>query len=303
MSSILVIRHGALGDMILSFAPFAAIRAHHPNAEITLLTTAPFAPLAKAAPWFDTIAVDPRPRWFEPRKLARLAKTLRGHDRVYDLQTSTRSSRYRLLAGATEWSGIGRRISHPHANPARDAMHTLERQAEQLAMAGVPPAPVDLAWLAAAPAPNVPAPYALLIPGAAPHRPAKRWPAARFAELAVALAARGLTPVVIGTAAEAEAATTIVAACPAAKDLTGRTDIPAIASLSARASLAVGNDTGPMHLAAAMGAPSLVLFSAESDPALTAPRTPGGGWPAIVREADLADLSLARVLAHLPPIG
>jgi len=300
---VLIIRHGALGDMILSFAPFAAIRAHHPAADITLVTTAPFATLAKAAPWFDRIEVDPRPRWFEPGKLLHLVKTLRGHDRIYDLQTSSRSSRYHLLAGSTEWSGIGRRISHPHENPGRDDMHTLERQAEQLAMAGVPPAPVDLAWLAAAPAPTVPTPYALLIPGAAPHRPAKRWPAARFAELAVALAAGGLTPVVIGTAAEAQAAATILAACPTAENLTGRTDIPAIASLAARAALAVGNDTGPMHLAAAMGAPCLVLFSAESDPALTAPRMPGGGWPAILRVPDLADLALDRVLARLPPIG
>ena len=229
--------------------------------------------------------------------MARLARDLRGYDRVYDLQTSTRSSRYHLFAGAAEWSGIGRRVSHPHANPDRDRMHTLERQREQLAVAGVPPVPVDLRWLARSPAPAVPEPYALLIPGAAPHRPAKRWPAGRYAALAGLLAGRGVTPVVIGTATEAAAAVAIGAACPSAIDLTGQTDITAIAALAAKASIAIGNDTGPMHLAAAMDAPCVVLFSADSDPALTAPRTPGGGWPTILREANLADLPLATVAA------
>ncbi len=52
MSRILVIRLGALGDFVQSFGPFAAIRAHHPDANVTLLTTAPFAELARQAPWF-----------------------------------------------------------------------------------------------------------------------------------------------------------------------------------------------------------------------------------------------------------
>ena len=46
LNRILVIRHGALGDFVLSFGPFAAIRAQHPQAETTLLTTRPFVTLA-----------------------------------------------------------------------------------------------------------------------------------------------------------------------------------------------------------------------------------------------------------------
>ena len=55
---VLVIRLGAFGDFVQSFGPFAAIRAAHAGAEITLLTTAPFAALAHAAPWFDRVEVD-----------------------------------------------------------------------------------------------------------------------------------------------------------------------------------------------------------------------------------------------------
>ena len=299
-SRILVIRLGALGDVVLSFGPFAAIRAHHPTSRIRLLTTAPFAPLARLSPWFDEVIADRRPEWWNLPGLLHLRRQLAGFDRVYDLQTSRRSSTYYRLAGRPEWSGIARGASLPHANPDRDRMHTRERQREQLEMAGIGAFPQpDLSWLAAAPAPDISAPFALLAPGAAPHRTAKRWPAERFGHLARQLHRRGLLPVVIGTANETDLAKTILADTPGL-DLTGRTDLPALGALAARAALAVGNDTGPMHLAAAMGAPSLVLFSAESDPALTAPRTPDGGWAIVLREANLADLSVDRVVAALP---
>jgi len=295
-SRILVIRLGALGDFVLSFAAFAAIRAHHPEARITLLTTAPFADLARRAPWFDRVETDARPDWWNLSGLVRLRRQLRGFDLVYDLQTSVRSCRYFRLAGRPPWSGIARGCSLPHANSRRDFMHTLERQREQLAMAGIAgfPAP-DLSWLAGRSF-DLPTPYALLVPGAAPHRPAKRWPAPRYAELARLLAERGLAPVVLGTGAEGA----LAAAIPGAIDLTGRTAIADLATLARGASLAVGNDTGPMHLIAAIGCPSVVLFSADSDPALTAPRGPGGGWPTVLRVPDLADLPVARVAAALP---
>ena len=305
--NILVIRLSALGDFVQSFAPFAAIRAHHPDAAITLLTTPPFAALAQSCPWFDDIRLDDRPAWWNLPGVLRLRRALRQadgrpFDLVYDLQTSSRSSRYFSLAGRPPWSGIAKGCSLPHANPERDFMHTRERQREQLEMAGITvfPAP-DLTWLTDTPDQFVlPDRYALLVPGAAPTRPRKRWPVAHYAALATILHQRGLTPVVLGGPGEAPLAATIRSGCPAAIDLTGRTSIPDIAALAARARLAVGNDTGPMHIATAMGCPSLVLFSADSEPALTAPRGPNGEWPIVLRADNLAALSVERVAATLP---
>ena len=296
-SRILVIRLGALGDFVLSFAAFAAIRAHHPEARITLLTTAPYAEFAGATPWFNAVEVDARPPPWNLPGLLHLRRQLRGHDLVYDLQTSARSSQYFRLAGAPAWSGIARGCSLPHANPLRDFMHSVERQREQLQMAGIDafPSP-DLGWLTTPPFTGLPERAALLVPGAAPHRSAKRWPVARYAELAARLAARGFAPVVIGAVADAPLARAI----PAALDLTGRTSIAEVASIAARAAVAVGNDTGPMHIAAAMGCPSVVLFSGDSDPALAAPRLPGGGWPTVLRAPDLRDLTVERVASAVP---
>ena len=298
--AILVIRLGALGDLVLSSGPFRAIREHHPDAHIVLLTTAPYEDLARAGGWFDEIWLDERPSWWQLGALRRLAGRLRGggFSRVYDLQTSDRSSGYLRLfrRPRPEWSGIARGCSHPHANPGRDRMHTVERQADQLHMAGIAqvPAPAlsgvraDLSGL------PLPADYALLVPGSAAHRPEKRWPAGRYGELAGRLRTRGLTPVLIGGPAEQEALAAIAAAERGVIDLCGRTDFAQIAVIARGARLAVGNDTGPMHLIATAGCPSVVLFSGASNPALTAPRGP---HVLVLRRNDLADLAVDEV-AH-----
>ncbi|MCQ8278971.1 glycosyltransferase family 9 protein [Acetobacteraceae bacterium KSS8] len=306
---ILVIKLGALGDVVLASAPFAAIRAHHAGDHITLLTTAAFRDFAAASPWFDAVSVDERPSIWNLAGRRRLRAQLRGFDFVYDLQTSGRSSRYHRLAGAPPWSGIARRASHPDADPNRNALHTRIRQAGQLRQAGIGATPdPDLSWLAAY-APALPGGrVALIVPGAAPHRPRKRWPADRFGAVAAALQARGFTPVVVGGAADRNLAETIRELSPQALDLCGRTSLLELGGVCGRAVLAVGNDTGPMHLAAAMGCACLTLFSAESDPALTAPVGPVPERCAVLRREALADLpagdvilALGALLADLPP--
>lgn len=289
---ILVIRLGALGDMALSFPAFAALRAHHAADRITLLTTAPFAALSKASPWFDAVAVDRRPAWHDLRGIVRLRRQLAGHDFVYDLQTSRRSSRYFRLAGRPGWSGIARGCSHPDPDPGRDRLHTVARQRGQLAACGVAAVEPALGWLASG-GPTLPAPYALVVPGTSPaHGGAKRWPTGRYADLAVALAARGLLPVIVGTAQDAAAAAAIVAACAQAVDLTGRTSLQELAGLASRAEVAVGGDTGPIHLAAMMGCAVVALFSRSSDPALAAPV----GRAVVLRANRLDEISVERVL-------
>lgn len=299
---ILVIKLGALGDVVQSLGPMAAIRRRHRGAHITALTTAPFAPLLGASPYADEVWIDSRPRLWQIGALLDLRRRLRGgFARIYDLQTSGRSSLYFRLLGPDrrpEWSGIARGCSHPHANPQRDRLHTIERQADQLRMAGIAEVPPpDVSWLTADIARyNLTAPFALLVPGGAATRPRKRWPVERYATLARELTARRIQPVILGTAPERRLATAIRAASPIARDLIGNTDFAELAALARAARVAIGNDTGPMHLIAAAGCRSIVLFSGESDPALCAPH----GRVTIRRRADLADLPAADVVAAIP---
>lgn len=301
---VLVIKLGALGDFVQAMGPAAAIRAHHQDAQVTLLTTATVAALAREAPYFDEVWLDTRPGVTRPRGLLALRRRLRAaqFQRVYDLQTSDRSSFYYHLMGPgrrPEWSGIALGASHRHTNPARDFMHTLDRQAEQLRLAGIASVPApDLTWARAdLERFALPPRMLVLVPGGAPHRPAKRWPIERFAALAQRAAAAGLTPVVIGGASEAALGRAIAAAAPMARDLTGMTTLGDIAALGARAIHAVGNDTGPMHLLVAGGAAATVLYSAASDPALTAPRGPR---VTILRRPSLDMLMVEAVAATLP---
>ncbi len=298
---VLVVKLAALGDFVQALGPFAAIRNHHANDHVTLLTTAPYVPVARACGCFDEVWIDERPKALKVGAWMALRRRLRGggFDRVYDLQTSDRSSFYFRLfrpGPVPEWSGIARGCSHPHANPRRDFMHTLERQAEQLAMAGIADVPPpDLTWADGKGGDfGIEGPFALLVTGGAPHRPAKRWAADRYAELARGLAEGGLKPVLLGAEAEAGTLRAVREACPRALNLAGRTSFLDIAALARRAELAVGNDTGPMHLVAVAGCPSVVLYSHDSDPALCAQRGPK---VAILRKPSLDELSVADVQA------
>src|SRR5688572_30655140 len=104
-SNILVIKLGALGDFIQALGPMKAIRAHHPQDRITLLTTRPFVSLAQDSGYFDSVEIDERPKWAQPHKWLSLRKKLNAGKfaRVYDLQNNDRTGFYlRLLSPTPE---------------------------------------------------------------------------------------------------------------------------------------------------------------------------------------------------------
>lgn len=306
MAGILVIKHGALGDVVLATGAMQAIARHHAGHRITLLTTAPYARFLQPSGWFSDMVIDDRPTLWTPVRLFRLVRRLASERfaMVYDLQTSRRTALYHSLwpRPRPRWSGIAKGCSHPDRQADRDRIHAVARLQGQLAQAGivdVPPPRVDfldgdLAGLAPE------GPFALLVPGCAPHRPDKRWPASHYGALAVHLVALGIRPVLIGTAAEADAIKTIREECPEALDLGGRTGFGQIAALARRALFAVGNDTGPMHLIAAAPCPVLTLFSGASTPKRSAPGWPDEPW---LQREPLRALGVDEVAAVLPRIA
>jgi len=298
---ILIIKLGALGDFIQALGPMPDIRRHHAGDRITLLTTPRYAELAAQTMLFDDVLIDYRPKALDLEGWLALRGLLRrgGFDRVYDFQTSDRSSIYAWLlrpGRLPEWSGIAWRCSHPHANPQRDRQHTMDRQGEQLLMAGIYPVSL-VPWLPAAgslPIALAGKRLAVLIPGSSPRHLAKRWSARRYGELAMRLKHAGYLPVLVGVHGEADLGRMIRDICSEAVDLVGQTDVSGLAALARSAVLTVGNDTGATHVAAAGGNPVLVLFSRASDPGLCAPR---GKFVRVLMEPDLADLSVEKVFA------
>ncbi|CAN1514612.1 RfaF ADP-heptose,LPS heptosyltransferase [Caulobacteraceae bacterium] len=309
IKKVLVIQAGSIGEFVLSLAAMKRIRLAHPHAKITLLTAPQFEALARASPYFNSIETNARPG--SPGEWLALRGQIKGarYDRVYDLESSS-SSRFLfqlLRPFAPAWSGAAPGARLQHRNPDRTRMHTLERHAEQLKVAGAWPdaptgpgdaPPPDLSWVlrrATEPRPvpgaAAPKPFVLMVPGGGENRPEKRWPINRYAELATQLKARGYDIVIIGGPQESAMARTIQKTVGQARDLTGRTDFAQIAVLGARAALAIGNNTGPMHLIAAAGAPTIALFDGAADTLLSAPR----GHVAVIQSATLAELPVETV--------
>ena len=95
----------------------------------------------------------------------------------------------------------------------------------------------------------------------------KRWPAERFAGLARRALERGLQVAVQGSAAEAQLAQTVVRGAPGAVDLSGKLDLRGLGGFIARCTAFVANDSGPMHMARALGVPTLAFFG-STDPTM-----------------------------------
>lgn len=297
---VLVIKLGALGDFFMALPVMQALRAAHCNEAVSLLTIPALAPLARTSGLFDRVLEDPLGRWPWAHWRQSRAILRGGYRRVYDLQGNRRTGWYfRLMLSRQqpEWAGPVSGCALPRP-PRPPGAHRTAWYAAQLAALGIEiPRVSDPTWLAAPIEEfGVPDRFALVVPGGSAHRPAKRWPVAQYRILCAALLARGVTPVLLGTAVDAEACRAIASAEPACIDLTGRTSLGAIASLARLAIAAIGNDTGPMHVIASTGCTAVTLYSAESDPAFIAPLGPRVHC---LQRANLATLEASDVLATL----
>lgn len=271
--NILVIKLGALGDVFQALGAMRAIREHHPDDRITLLTMKPFEGIARDCGYIDDIIFDSRPKFYELSKWIKLRKDFAdgNFSRVYDLQNNDRTSIYFKMFPAKakpEWVGTAPGASHRNTSNERTKGHALDGHKQTLALAGVENVELDdLSWIKAdVDKFGLPNKYALLVPGCSPSRPEKRWPARYFAEIGSEFLSRGITPVIIGGPSEKDLAEEIKEICPKALDLAGETSLYEIVVLGRKAETAIGNDTGPMHMIAATGCPCYVIFSKYSNP-------------------------------------
>jgi ADP-heptose:LPS heptosyltransferase len=101
---------------------------------------------------------------------------------------------------------------------------------------------------------------------------------------------------IVGTAADRDAADAVLKRAPDCKDLVGETDLPQLAALFARCGHVIGNDTGPVFLAARTGTPTLMVMGSDTDPAMSAPVGARAGW---VRATPISDVTAAQAFAAL----
>jgi ADP-heptose:LPS heptosyltransferase len=253
-SRIAVIRLRSLGDCVLTTPALALLKTHRPDLKISVVVEPRFAAVFENNPDVDQVTPGP--------VRADLALNLHGGTRSMIL---TMASRARLRVGfAHHRYSFLYSAKIPRAQEilrVTRRVHTAEHLASAVFWLGVPETEIPRAKLVAGPPPDLPA-YAVIHPFAATAE--KTWPAGRFLETAQHLRkVCGLEPIFLAGPnddPEPFQAFTVWRNAPLAK----------VKDLMSGASLFVGNDSGPAHLAAAFGVPVVVLFGA-SDPATWAP--------------------------------
>jgi heptosyltransferase-1 len=315
MAEILFIKTSSLGDVVHHMPAITDARQHLPGARLAWVVEEDYAPLARLHPAIDDVIPVATRRWrkrpFAPatwREIGQFRDVLRARSfaAAIDTQGLLRSG---LIAGAV--SGVRHgydslSIREPLACTFYDVRHRVSRHAHAiprnralcgLALGYEAKQPLDYgldrAAIAGKPAAK---PYALLIHGTAQAR--KLWAEPHWVEVARRLRDRGLDVVLPwGSAAERARSEAIAAAAGlgTAGHVPERRPLDAVAAMIAGASIAIGVDTGLVHIAAALGVPLVAIF-VESEPGLTGPM---GGGPIAVAGGKGASPGAADVLQAL----
>lgn len=268
---ILIIRLGAMGDIILSSGVIRDIRLAFPDATIYFLTQKPFVKLLKRNKDVDEIIVDPRPHRLKFWAFWPVIKKLRSLkiDRVYDIQDTKRTQIYHKWIQPVEWVGCLRGCSHEVPEALGRNPRTLENKAARVEAGGVTPVHTrrpSAAWMAdpvndVLAEHEVPKRFILLVPGCSKKNLDRRWP--YYAELAERLQSAGYACVTAPGPDEMDLCRSIPATMLMRTGDDGTSKCLTffeLAGLACKAHYAIGNDTGPSHIIARCGAPGLGLF-------------------------------------------
>ncbi|MDD3448827.1 MAG: glycosyltransferase family 9 protein [Gammaproteobacteria bacterium] len=282
---ILILRLSALGDLVELTRTVNVLHAHWPAARIDLLTSPLGEDLFRGSGLFDAFRVWPhRSLLHHPLESLRFVRRLRRerYDLVVDMHCKRITGYLAILAGGRRLIRNGTPPLHrtflgKHRKPALriDAM---------LRGLGEPEAAVARSMAEGF---HVHLPVTrrqrtgmerrlraagwdgertlvVLAPGSSPGWPSKRWPADAYHAIAEWLTGAGHQVVVAGSGGERTLARTVAGDTPGVISLAGETDLKELAALMSLARVALTNDSGPMHVAAAVGTPVVSLFGPTS---------------------------------------
>ena len=252
--NILIIKHGAFGDIIESEGIMRAIKNYHLESKIIYLTSSRYKSLIDCFHYIDDVIIDNRnPIWNFSKNLL-LLKKIKNYkfDVIYDLQNSQRTSIYKnFFLDKSKWVSTNRKI-HPISG--------LEGLIEMLADHGIQDKNSyipDISWMARDVSNllkenNIKSKFILLIPGSSANHKDKRWP--YFPDLSKELIKRGFD--VVNILGPDETSIEGKSKGKNLKNLSWRD----LVSVINRASIVIGNDTGPSHIASCLGKRGIALF-------------------------------------------
>ena len=291
--NILVVRLGALGDVVHTIPAAAALRAALPAARIDWLIEARHRPIVDLVPAVDRVVpVETRTLGGWVDAIRRLRET--PYDIALDFQGLMKSAVFARASGARRVAGFsiwhlrekGARPFYSETDGETDrareraaTVHVIQKNLHLLEVLGIRASRVEfpLVRVESRALEEIRGrldgrPFALINPGAA--WPNKRWPPQRFGEIASFLReVRELPSVVLWGPGEQALAQAVVQASGGAAHLGPATEIPDLVEVSRAAALIVSGDTGPLHIAAAVGTPVVALYG-PTDPERNGPWDP-----------------------------
>jgi len=283
---VLVVRLRSIGDTVLTTPSLLALRRFLPQAQIDILLEDWVAPVLEGSDLIDRVITIPRESKAARGRMARELRNTR-YDVVYNLHGGTTATLLTRATGAKHRVGFGHyqyaRL-HNHLAPSsteiwqRPILHSVEQQLALVGWTGVPVTDRPGTRLAVTESSLRSVAHKLRVGGleqvdesesfAIIHPTAafetKQWATEKFARVAEAVAARGLTPIAIVSPRERS----IIDALKSESSIPifGLSDLalPEVTALASRARLFVGNDSGIAHIAAAAGAPCVVIFGSSN---------------------------------------
>ena len=254
MKNILIIKHGALGDLIQSDGIIRAIREAHPEAHIVIMTTRIYSSLMIQSPYIDEVFIDDRRPIWNIRFFLLLYKRMKSYqfNVVYDLQNSQRTSFYRrYLARKAKWITTERR--HHPISGLRGLSEMLEisgiKNKYQL-MPNIRWLPNDIESLLSQK--KIKKNYILLLPGSSKNHMEKRWP--HYAEVALLLINNKYCVVSVLGPDELDLANKIPG------HILTNLGWADLAGVIKKSCYVIGNDSGPCHIASCLNKKGIALF-------------------------------------------
>jgi len=288
---ILIVGPSWIGDTLLAQPLFTLLHRKHPGLALDVVAPAWTMPVVRRMPEVRRAIPSPFEHGvLQLRERRELGRELRseGYDQAIVLPNTLKSALVPLFARIPRRTGYRGEMRWGALNDVRlldeQALPQMAQRYAALAFDGGEALPADLpaphltvdesARVATLSALGLAATRVVALCPGAEYGPAKRWPPAYYAELARALTASGDAVWLIGSARDADIAQDIVRLSGGAcVNLCGRTTLDQAVELLASARLAVANDSGLMHVAAAVGTPLIAIYG-SSTPVFTPPMSP-----------------------------
>jgi len=248
---ILIIKHGSLGDLVLSFGAIRSLSVYFNQSELFLLTQSNYKKIFNNLPYVKKIFVDDR--LDSIKSIYSYLKILNENkiDLIIDLQNSTRTQSYHLFTRFFSNSKIlsARRFSNfKYSQKPQGLQHVTQNHIDQLKILGIQKyLPPDLSWMSKKDKSTNN--YVIFIPGASQTGSYKKWPTKKYAEIANYFVKKNFEVYLTGSQLDIKDIKEIIDLCPKAQNKINDSKIEVFYELCLGSSLIISNDTGPAHIA------------------------------------------------------